>query len=446
MSRVPRPKKPTEVLVRMYHVGFGDCFLVTFRYSSAPTAGDPRKTRHMLVDFGTTQHPDYGTATKPRRVNKLKEIAADIAAVTEGHLDVVVATHRHADHVSAFTGERTKALIEAVQPSLVIRPWSDDPALAEDAPGPDPLDAASRRFLRVLDAGDRWLEKLAILKADAPPVVELPPDLDPQLKNPDSIACLDGWSTDDRGRYVKAGDELDVRAVLPGVELQVLGPPTLDQVPGLASEASKHGEYWATNQPALPVPEALGGNPGLLDAYRALAGPDGIGEARWILTRMHEDDLTSLFTVARAFDDALNNTSIILLLTVGSRSMLLTGDAQVENWSPVLAGLGTNRGLSDRLADLDLYKVGHHGSRNANPRTLFGLWEARNRVPADLVTLMSTLPGKHGKDNPVPKKELIEALERISTLVRSDTTTEEATHIELRARTTGAKGFEVVTA
>ena len=45
--------QPTNVLIRAYNVGFGDCFLLTFRY-----AADPE--RHVLIDFGSTKLPAKG--------------------------------------------------------------------------------------------------------------------------------------------------------------------------------------------------------------------------------------------------------------------------------------------------------------------------------------------------------------------------------------------------
>ena len=41
---------PKSVTIRTYHVGFGDCFLVSFSYG-------PKTERHILVDFGSTGFP-----------------------------------------------------------------------------------------------------------------------------------------------------------------------------------------------------------------------------------------------------------------------------------------------------------------------------------------------------------------------------------------------------
>jgi hypothetical protein len=38
--------KPSKLTLRVYNVGFGDCFLLTFHY--------PARDRHLLIDFGST--------------------------------------------------------------------------------------------------------------------------------------------------------------------------------------------------------------------------------------------------------------------------------------------------------------------------------------------------------------------------------------------------------
>ena len=55
-------------------------------------------------------------------------------------------------------------------------------------------------------------------------------------------------------------------------------------------------------------------------------------EARWLIpkvNRMHAEELLGL---VRILDDAMNNTSLILLLEIGETLILLPGDAQIENW------------------------------------------------------------------------------------------------------------------
>src|ERR1035438_1744038 len=80
------PNEPGKVTVRMYNVGFGDCFLVTFHY--APPLND----QHILIDFGSVSGS----------VN-MKQIAVQIRDACGGKLYAVVATHRHRDHIGGFS-------------------------------------------------------------------------------------------------------------------------------------------------------------------------------------------------------------------------------------------------------------------------------------------------------------------------------------------------------
>ena len=70
------------------------------------------------------------------------------------------------------------------------------------------------------------------------------------------------------------------------------------------------------------------------------------------------------------------------------------------------------------LADVDVYKVGHHGSLNATPKR--GLWENfAKRKGRKLHTLLSTMANKHGhtaSKTEVPRRTLLEALEAETSL------------------------------
>ena len=113
---------PSEVSIRTYKVGFGDCFLVTFFY--------PDKNRSVLIDFGSTGLP------KDAGAGRMMEIAKDIRSFVDancgGELLAVVATHRHKDHISGFAGD-TGALIEDLKPEIVLQPWTEDPVALREA-------------------------------------------------------------------------------------------------------------------------------------------------------------------------------------------------------------------------------------------------------------------------------------------------------------------------
>ena len=101
---------------------------------------------------------------------------------------------------------------------------------------------------------------------------------------------------------------------------------------------------------------------------------------------------------------------MILLFEVNGKKLLFPGDAQIENWSYALQ----QEKVQKLLEDVDLYKVGHHGSLNATPKSLWKLFKKRStRKSADrLQSIVSTMAGKHGSPpkTEVPRKPLVETL------------------------------------
>ena len=126
----------------------------------------------------------------------------------------------------------------------------------------------------------------------------------------------------------------------------------------------------------------------------------------------------------RILDKQMNNTSVILLFEVGTKRLLFPGDAQLENWMYALKEADDAKATKKLLASVDVYKVGHHGSLNATPKTLWNLFSRkgastrRNR----LTTVMSTMANKHGsvdRDTEVPRSKLVTALTDESNLVNT---------------------------
>src|SRR5262249_27220462 len=105
---MPAKKKsgtqPLDVAIRMYNVRFGDCFLLSFHYA--------KEVRHMLIDYGSTAAP------KNARGKYMTAVANDIKKQCQDKLHVLVATHRHRDHISGFTteGEATGKIIASLKP------------------------------------------------------------------------------------------------------------------------------------------------------------------------------------------------------------------------------------------------------------------------------------------------------------------------------------------
>src|SRR5215212_8894254 len=99
----------TQIRIRMYRTGFGDCFLLTF---GSPAHGQ----HHILVDFGAHMHGDIGT---------MPEVMKNIEETTNKKLAVLVATHRHQDHISGFGQFADR--FGGFHIDEVWMPWTDDP-------------------------------------------------------------------------------------------------------------------------------------------------------------------------------------------------------------------------------------------------------------------------------------------------------------------------------
>jgi len=406
---------PERISVTMYQVGFGDCFLLSFHYPNA--LDDGRTVRHMLIDYGST-HPADGT--------KLEHVADLIAEHTKGTLDVVVVSHRHRDHISGFGSTGAQVSLACFAPRLVLRPWTENPTLAPNADGPSLTgDDVDRRYVSTLRAAQGFVQKLdqhlQLTTGTDGPSTSLVDALHSEVQmslgaNDNAISVLDAWANvEGVANYASYGTPVDLDEIIPGVNCAVLGPPLIRDYPPIKCERYDDAhEFWLV-QDQLPSPDSLQGNAELRpDAEVVLAGADGLGPAHWLVDRLSGQQNEQLLDLVEQVDHALNNTSLILLITAGERRLLFPGDAQIEDWQNAL-----DKAPED-LTNLDLYKVGHHGSRNATPRTLVGLW---NEAPLNpMAALMSTKSGVHGQHglNPVPKDDLVKALVKRMTLHSTD--------------------------
>src|SRR5262249_46000549 len=109
--------------------------------------------------------------------------------------------------------------------------------------------------------------------------------------------------------------------------------------------------------------------------------------ARWLIYHARTMRGEQLLQIVRMLDKQMNNTSVILLFQIGKKKLLFPGDAQFENWQYAL-GQKKYRSL---LASVNLYKVGHHGSLNATPKSLWKLFKNKSdnkRRPNRLLSLM----------------------------------------------------------
>ena len=423
---------PVTVRVRMYQVGFGDCFLITIEYDEP--LPDGRAERHLLIDYGSTR-----SAREGRARGRMRDVAALIEEHTHGVLDVLALTHRHKDHLSGFGDTTGDATLRRLSPARVLRPWTEDPTLHADATALRPTDGtaaigqASRSFAAGLAGAQAAVEHLTTSAGLHDDVLAA---ADQQVKNLEAIQFLDTLSETDRGRYLFAGSDPDTAGLIPGLSITVLGPPTVEQAPAVAGQREDDkDEFWM-----LRLSASLSSVAGPAESTGALSDVDlGPGPVRWLVERLAGQRSHSAARLVRHLDDVLNNTSLILLLEVGNLGLLFPGDAQIENWQYTLDQLTAQPALRAKLRDVDLYKVGHHGSRNATPRSLYALWQERPAAAPALTSLMSTRPGVHGESEStaVPRQTLVDALRTAGHLYSTDDLDQDQPYLEVQAPVTG---------
>lgn len=404
-------RRPTGLTIRTYQVGFGDCFLLSFRYADD-------SERHVLIDFGSTAMPD---GVEPAR--QMRAIAADIKARTGGKLHGVVATHRHKDHIGGFArgkaGRGPGAVIRDLEPEVVVQPWTEHPDLERDAESLGTHGTLRGMVAHVASltamqgfAGDVGRELQGLRSGLSHAVAaQLSFIGDDNVTNRDAVENL---MTMGRKRcYVHFGARSGLEPVLPGVRVHVLGPPTLKQSASIRRQrAEDAAEFWHLQARKRELADARRGSAALFPrAPRHGRGREPV-EARWLVNHARSVRGDQLLSLVRILDDAINNTSLILLFEIGGTKLLFPGDAQIENWSYALSRKRT----VERLRGTTVYKVGHHGSLNATPKSLFELFDRRrSRQPGrpPLIALMSTMAGKHGDEEhetEVPRGKLVDAL------------------------------------
>lgn len=120
-TAVEKPVKNTgiidEVIIRMYCHGFGDCFLLTYLSNDIPAY-------RMLIDCGMLTGD----------TERLKQCIENIKADCNNHLDLVVQTHEHKDHISGFNlkDKSKKLLWDSIEVDNVWLAWTENTSTGGD--------------------------------------------------------------------------------------------------------------------------------------------------------------------------------------------------------------------------------------------------------------------------------------------------------------------------
>jgi beta-lactamase superfamily II metal-dependent hydrolase len=376
----------------MYNVGFGDAFLV-----SLP---DGEKRRRILFDCGSIEAAPG--VTMPSIVDRIVREVTDSDG--KARIDVVVATHRHKDHVSGFG----QAAWDKVEVKEVWMPWTEHPADEEARLIRDiqsrlafGLEATLTARAAALGAAQRKeLSRYQDLVANAL-----------MLSNDKAMKMLhSGFSGNPQRRFLPARSD-DSRTletdVLPGVKVHILGPSRKRDV--IRDMNPPKGESFLRLAGALNsqtgLPPAPFSSESVQTEYTGagtLAGDD--------LQEIQRAGSLSDLAVAVALDKAVNGTSLMLMLEVSGTFLLFPGDAQWGTWSAAME----DPEWKEMLGRVAFYKIGHHGSHNATPKDF-----VEKMIPDGICAMASTLTRQIWPD--IPRGPLLDGLvAKNASIARSD--------------------------
>ena len=330
----------------MYRVGFGDCFLVTF---------PGRPAGHVLVDCGVHAAGDIQT---------LKLAVEHIARTTGRRLALVIASHAHEDHIAGYA--RHAAEFRKFRIGEIWMPWSENPE-----------DALAKKLRQTMAAVYARLRAHFAARPPSAAAAAAMANLTSK-RNAEALANLRaGFGTGARVRYLSAGARFNDAAGIRGLTARIVGPPR-DEEFLKKMDPPKSERYLR-----------VGANGGVETANEArpfeAMWERGAEEAGPVLrpheaAELRESVKSDPEGLAFVLDDAVNNSSVAALFTYGGEHLLFPGDAQWGNWKSWIE----RQGGKELLAELGFYKVSHHGSHNATPRS------ALEEMPDGLAAMCST--------------------------------------------------------
>jgi beta-lactamase superfamily II metal-dependent hydrolase len=331
--------------VRMYRVGFGDCFLL-----SVPVVKEGKRVhRHFVVDCGVHGRGNIGT---------IERAVDNIAEVTDKKLAAIIATHSHQDHISGFSEKFCSFDIEEVWlpwcenqlDELAIKWQRKEAALVER------LDRHFTAQAKIGDAAANTTERKSALSA----VANL-------VRNKKAMQLLrSGFGTGAKVRYLEAGKTLSSPADAPGLTVRFLGPPRDEKflakmhppVDQRYLQLDASGTAGEMQNLLEPFPSKW-----RVDAEEMKIYPHRLAEAEEKALQEQLSD-SSLNSLAFALDHVKNNTSLVALFMIRGQYLLFPGDAEYGNWRYWL----DEEEAEEILPRITFLKVGHHGSFNATPR------------------------------------------------------------------------------
>jgi len=347
-----KPPKPIAfgkktIRVRMYRIGFGDCFLLSLPVAGADGNGDTH--RHVLIDCGVHFSGDL----------KMMDRAVDhIALTTNRKLAIVIATHSHQDHISGFSNK-----FSSFEIGEVWMPWCEDLRDKQALKLQKKHAALTDRLRQHFEVEARRAPVNKTRAAAMAAVANL-------VQNKTAMTLLrSGFNVNAQVRYLNASDFLKNAGGITGLSANILGPPRDEKF--LAKMDPPAGQRYlrldGNQRDRLDAVQPFAARWRLKPSDRRLSG------AKLSHLKLSDEDAKtfqkelaapSLNALAFALDQAKNNTSLVTLFSFRGQQLLFPGDAQWGNWKFWLE----KDDAEAILSGVTFFKIAHHGSHNATPR------------------------------------------------------------------------------
>ena len=385
-------KPITKVTVHMYKMGTGDCFVLKFY-------ANDEITFKMLIDCG------YWTRKRDEVSPFLDMLKQDV----EDHVDVLVVTHEHTDHVSGFEAGKDKFTngftVENIWMSWIekdgepeVESWKKQYgdkkralALAASRLTQDvSSEPFKRQFLdsRFADENLAFRQQFADVLSD---FAALHVSGGEYVGGLAGMALVKNTIAKNNLCYFKPGQVLENIKGLDGVRIFVLGPPELwqsvEQETGEPGEAYEHNRDLQESDLFVHALEASGEigevqpRPTLYPFERHYMTDNethkkSYTEEKNAWRRIDYDWLFASGAFALRINSLTNNLSLVLAFEFieSGKVLLFPGDAEIGSWKSWhkidWKSKGFDTTTEKLLNRVVFYKVAHHLSHNGTARSI----------------------------------------------------------------------------